>query len=244
MERLLQKEKVSHDDLLPKEVVDTFFGRTCPPEPVVAPTPEQTIPKKTAYRTVLLAFLFVVLLTAAFSIGYVLSSSRTPKSPDTKPKLPVEEATVNPYGKLVYNGIFDRNILTNLSFEGDAERSSRILSSSIKLINREKLGWARMSLNFVTPVDLSNTKLAILAKSGPDSIAITLRFSDIDGNVFEMPHLRFAPMWELKNVSLQNNSSLKKVKSISIEYGSGSTGNKKNSSLYIKEVSLKKGEEV
>jgi len=240
MERLLAKDNQAHEDFLPQEVVDTFFGKSKPPEPQKPTEPQKKPPKKTEYKAVVLAVIFCMVLTAAFMIGYFVSSKNLRNEVRAEPTIPIEKKTLPDYSKLVYDGLYDRNIIKNVSFEGDAKAKSQMLQKSMKLVNDKRLGWARLSITFDKPLDLTKSVIMILGKSSFGTKAISVILGGVDNSSYEAPFIKYTSKWEWKKINLQNHLGLKNIKQLSIEYGSQTVGNAGDTSIYIKEIGIKK----
>ncbi|MEE9118230.1 MAG: hypothetical protein V3U02_06525 [Calditrichia bacterium] len=229
MDKILYNEIAPKDDVFSKEIVDVFFGKSRKPS-----DSKKTPPKRPYYKI----FLFGLVLLVMFAcLAYYLVNANLPN------KKNIVTTYGDSYNRLLYNGIFDRAIIKSLSFEGDAKQESIILRNSIKLVNKERLGWARATFKLNNYQDFSNTNLLISGKSGSGRKFITLILRDTQGGVYEIPRIRFSPNWEQKSIEMisEKGFDVKRVDGISIEYGTQATGNTNGAIIYIKEIGLRKG---
>lgn len=230
MNKISYKQIAPKDDIFSKEIVDIFFGK-----PQKSSAPKETKPPKKPYYKI---FLLPLILLVTFALlAYYLTNK------DLLNKKNIVTTYGDSYNRLLYNGIFDRSLVKSLSFEGDAKEESIILRNSVKLVNKEGLGWARATFNLNNHEDFSAVNLLISGKSASARRSITLILTDAQGRAHETPGITFSPKWEQKFIEIKNveDFDIKRVNGISIEYGAGTTGNTDGAVIYIKEIGIKKG---
>jgi len=223
------------EDIFNKEIIDTFFGKKKEKkftERPLSPRPKHKHPRQKRNLALIAIAIGVAFLSLALISFIILQRLSHKKS----------AASIYPsrtYLKLLENGVFNRSIVSSFSFKGDAKEQSVILQNHIKLVNSGKLGWARISCDLTEPQDFSNVNLLILARSQHAAKSL-LVLMDADGNGHLIP-LKLSPKWEWKSVSLEElrDINLKKIKSISIEYGFLATRNANGTTVYIKEIGLR-----
>lgn len=220
------------DDAFPEEIIDTFFKKSIK-QPDAEKIPPISPKKKQNLR---ILFVISLVLALALAFSYYLIN---PKPFTSKKNVPIDSTT---YNRLVYNGVIDKDILNYFSFEGDAKEESSILINSVKLVNKNKLGWARATFQLNTYIDLSGVNILILGKCVHGLKSINLILDDIEGNSYQFSNIGFSPDWELKNIELENikNFNFKKVQRLAIEFGTKTSGNTDGSVIYIKEMGFRK----
>lgn len=229
MNNILYKEIEPKDDIFHKEIIDTFFGKS------EKPTHAKKIPPlkkdlKPAIITALILSAGLVFLISLIIVKFLPARETAPYDNRF-------------YSKIVYNGIFDRNLVETFAFEGDAKANSMILRNSIKLVNTEKLGWARATFDLNASYDLSNSNMLIMGRTKAGRKSVILIMSDTKNRICEFPNIIFSPGWEWKNIESReaDDFDFKNVKSIAIEYGKEIAGNDNGAIIYIKEIGVRRG---
>lgn len=256
MKNPVSKEIDQHEDIFHQEIIDTFFGK---PKVVIEepknitilspqdsaeskqePVKEETADRKDNAAPVLKPkpYRFIYTLLGTFSVILVLITVFLFKGVF----LPAAKANVkfDNYKRFISNGALDRYLVKSFSFEGDAKEQSLFFSNTVKLVNTGKYGWARAVIMLNSPMDFSKLHLLILTKSDPGVRNVILILKDALNNTYRFP-LTVSPTWEWKNISFSNVGSfdIRNVYSISIEYGSETVGNSRDSEIYIKEIGIR-----
>jgi len=70
---------------------------------------------------------------------------------------------------------------------------------------------------------------------------INLILKDFQNRFYEYPGIRFSPNWNLKHVYLDKTGDidLKRIKELELEFGSLTAGNKKNSTIYLRDIIIR-----
>ncbi|GEM_PF-3573710 len=221
MKKFRESEKM--DDLLNKEIIDTFFKKSS----------SGVLQKKKSRKKNLLAvfaalaILVPVLIIAVICFKGILS--KTPARPQTlyRPEYIMKNGKIN-YFKT-----------EKIYFDGDAVEKSAILGFSAKLANRATSGNASLTMIFKKPSDLTEKFLSLSGKTanGKKNVAIILK--DADNRFLEFSGIDFLPDWDLKHIyfnNAKNNFNLKMVKELKIAFGLRDTGNTPGTVIYIRDI--------
>lgn len=239
MNKMLSKEIDNKDNILPKEIVETFFGKSAKSEHTQIKKPyfkNNTAPIRVSFPPYMIALLSIFMLSGIFYISYLAANHYD----GNIHKEPAVVGSSN-YLKILDNGVFDRYYVKSFNFEGDAKDKSMILGNGIKLVNSGRMGWARASIVLKDGIFLNQGKMMVLARSLPGSRMVHIVLKDLYGHSFKMP-IVISPKWGWKTVTVKNRRSvdISKVNSIALEFGTMTTGNDKATEIFIKEIGIRK----
>ncbi len=214
---------------IPKEVIDTFFKKA-------AGISEEKKPKnrkKTLLFIISLSSLALVLSTISIILYIIPYNKKVPKT-----------VALNrfPYtGHVVKNGLVNRFNIIEARFGGGASRKSAFLKNSIELTNSGNEGRASLIIKFREYLDLDGKNILILARAKYGTKKINLILKDFQNRFYEYPGIQFSPNWNLKHIYLDETRGidLKRIKELELEFGSLTTGNKENSTIYLKDLTVR-----
>ncbi len=226
------------EDIFHKDIVDTFFGSNQNKKYTHYKKKKKLSPLRITVILLLIVF-SVVFITVV--IDMVRFNTRNFHIVKTVPKY-VQPDTV----KLLHNGIRNVNFVSKISFEGDAFLKSTFLQKSIKLVNNEKWGWARVQLKFWDLYDMSGCTIRLLGKSADGESHINVMLIDDNSNVITFKNITFHDRWRWADLRSDNNDisfDFSKVKLMSMEFGSLTVSNKSGAVIYVKELLVEKNKE-
>lgn len=240
MRTLTNKNNEKRDEVFHKEILETFFGaggKGAEPE-------KKAAPEKPRKRTVAARFIRILwpvvlsLASVAFVASFIIIDMKGKRA--ASGASPVSDGQRG-YVTILENGIFDPMTIERFAFEGDAKERSVFANNSIKLVNAERLGWARVSVHFADYADFSEGGLLIYAKGYPGKKEIAVIVRDDQGNMAK-GGVSLSPQWSWKNVGFEASETidLERIKKASIEYGAATTGNGDGSEIYIKELGIRR----
>lgn len=216
------RETGKMDDLLNKEIIDTFFKKSVPDVPKKKKARKQVV----LFVSAALAVFGLVSIIAAFYIKSIL-----PKAID-------RPAAVYRPEYIMRNGRINYSKTERIYFDGDTRGKSALLGFSARLVNSGASGNASLTVVFKKPADLAGKLLFLSGKAVEGEKNITIILIDTEGRFLEFPGVRFFPDWASRYIYLntKNNFDLGKVKEVKIEFGSRDTGNVRGSVIYIKDI--------
>ncbi len=133
------------------------------------------------------------------------------------------------------------------AFEGAAYlNSSKDKDGTLTLINSSVAPFARASLIFDPPLDLSRARLIFYAKGGRGGETVAVALKDAEnvqgfykGKLFPFPD-RLSTSWQKADIGLQEETAkdfdASHITSLRFEFGSKDTGNKPGDTVMIKDL--------
>lgn len=224
------KEIFPDEDIAPKEIIDTFFKKSAQDHPQKPP------PKKR--KKVLLLIAFALLLTLAFSIIIIILYRQRGISYNQQVSL--SKFHYSEY--IIKDGQINRFDIEEVYFEGDAREKSSFLQDSVKLVNFGDYGRAALTMRFKEFLNLGGKNILILARAESGRKLLDLILKDAQNRFYEFPEISFSPNWNMKHIYLDEKKhfDLKKIKEIKLEFGSHTAGNEENSTIYIKNITVRR----
>ncbi len=159
-----------------------------------------------------------------------------------------ERMDVSPSKTVKQDGLAQQKIyLDDVIFEGAAKLKSAKNKNVLVLVNSSVAPFARASIYFKTPIDLSGKKIAFTAKGvrGGEDVAVGLRdASNISafekGRTYVFPN-KLSSDWQAAEVDPEKgveNFDVTRVTSLRFDFGSKDTENKSNDTIYIKDLEI------
>jgi len=218
---------------IPKEIIDTFFREA-------AGLPQKNARKK-GKKTLLLIISLISLslaLSAIIIILYIISYKG--KEPGFNKTVNVNKARYTE--NIVKNGLINRSNIVEVRFDGDASKKSAFLKNSIELTSSGTRGRAALIMKFGERLDLGGKDILILARTKYGTKKMKLILTDVQNRYHEYPDMRFSPNWNIKHVYLDNTGDidLKGIKELRLEFGSLTAGNNENSTMYLKDITVRR----
>lgn len=144
---------------------------------------------------------------------------------------------------IMKNGQRYSNLVKKIGFYGGCQHSYQ--DEAIKLVNAKFFQWSSMGIDFIAPVDLRKKKIVfkIKGKSGGERLKLTFR----DNSAFNFePQLVLTPKeptlsseWQLVDINVDDfykELDPSQVVHIGLEFGTNTTGNPANATLYVKDI--------
>jgi hypothetical protein len=137
--------------------------------------------------------------------------------------------------------------LEDVAFEGSAKLKSTKNKNVLVLANSSVAPFARASLYFRTPIDMSGKKIIFTAKGahGGEDVAVGLRDANNvsafeKGRTYVFPN-KLGSDWQKGEVDPEkgvDSFDLTRVTSLRFDFGSKDTDNKANDTIYIKDLQI------
>ena len=218
---------------LPQEVIDTFFKTTAGD---VAQKKPPKKPKK-ALLFIASALSLSLVLSAIILILYIIPYKQ--KRAGFKEARDLNRPLYA--GHVVKSGLVNRQSIEEAYFDGDAAKKSAFLKNSIALTSAGTHGRASLIMRFREYIDLDDKNILILARAKYGRKKINLILKDFQNRFYEYPGIEFSPNWNLKHVYLNKVSEvdLKRIKELKLEFGSFTAGNRENSTIYLKDITVR-----
>ena len=214
-----------------KEIVDTFFRKSTPKK-----QPDRGRQKKKHMSlfivlTAVIALAFFVII----SILYIrkLSYHNHNKQPKAVTFLYSEN--------ILKNGSINRGNVGEVYFKGDAKAKSSLLKNSIRLVNSVSSGEASFVIKFRGLLNFDGKNILLLARTEHGINKVRLALKDSENRIYISPNMDIATEWGLKHIFMHGKTDfdLKHVKEMELEFGRRATGNKNNSVIYIKNLTVR-----
>ncbi len=218
---------------IPKEVIDTFFRKAAGIPQKEKPEEKPKNHKKTLLFILFLSSLVLVLSTIIIILYIIPYKKKVPKT--------VALNRFHYTDPVVKNGLVNRFNTIEAHFDGGASRKSAFLKNSIELTNPGNEGRASLIIKFREYLDLDDKNILILARAKYGTKKINLILKDSQNRLYEYPGIQFSSNWNLKNIYLDEarDIDLKRIKELELEFGSLTTGNKENSTIYLKDITVR-----
>jgi len=217
------------DDFSHKEIIDTFFGKSVPGKF------GKKSPKKHKRTQILIAaiILSVLALSAIIIILYKVRVF------DYRKETAVSKFRYSE--NIIKNGQIKRPLIEEARFDGDARGKSSFLKNSARLVNSGEYGRASLTVKFWEPLDLEGKNILILGRAEHGTKKINLILKDSQNRFYECPNICFSSSWNLKHVYLgkRRGFDLGRVGELKVEFGSHTAGNEKNSTIYLKDITIR-----
>ena len=222
---------------IPQEIVDTFFKKTSGGK---AQEKSPKKPKKALFFTVYILSLLLVLsviIRILYIIPYKQKRAGFKEASDLTRPLYIRH--------VVKSGLINRQSVEEVYFDGDAAKKSAFLKNSIALTNAGAHGRASLIMRFREYIDLDDKNILIMARAKYGRKKINLILKDFQNRFYEHPGIEFSPNWGLKHVYLNKVSEvdLRRIKELRLEFGSFTAGNRENSTIYLKDITVRGGRE-
>jgi len=238
--KTMANEIESKNDVFHQEIIDTFFGKVERHDinTKIIPVESQKPQKKP--KNLYLSSIMLVLSLIFFATGLLYFISA--KVSFNFPYLPFN-VSLN-YTKIFSSGSINYDNVESLAFDGDAKAKSIMQGDCIKMVNSGTIGSAKVKFKFKSTMDFSKLNLLFMIRSEPGPRAATLALTDTLGNT-RRAAIKISPSWEMKNMTFsdKNYFDLKKVSSVSIEFGTSTIGNSQGTEIYIKEIGVRRADD-
>lgn len=150
---------------------------------------------------------------------------------------------------LIAEGGLNRFIVKRLGFYGAALSKSRAIRDGLFLFNDGATGWASVGLDFVEPMDLSNSTLDFFVKGKHGNESLNLFLRDAENNSY-MPQAHntifeenMEREWQFVSIPFNTFDGVynsKRINHIGFEFGTQTAANEPGASIYIKNMKIVK----
>lgn len=224
-----RENRDKEEDFIHKEIVETFFKKSI-----------HDVPHKKTFeinrKTAIIAL--VALFSALVLSPIIIILYR--KSVDS---LGEKSALTEIYysKKIIKNGRINHSDIEETFLDGDAKAKSSFLKVSIKLVNSGPAGRAALVMRFREPLDLEDKHLLVTARAQNGTKKAKIILKNSKNRFYEFADMSFSSNWNMNNIftGKKHDFDLKSIKELKFEFGSNTAGNKEDSILYLKDLTVR-----
>jgi len=151
---------------------------------------------------------------------------------------------------LVKGSNLNEELVKDASFDGDAEKFSKVTDYCIFLCNSRGSGWANYAIELKEPLDLNRLDIRYLAKGERGDEYLSIVIVDADNRTYRVQRDMSAHLekeWRVYTVNfrgMRNVIDLSNISAIKFEFGSLSVGNSPITTIYLKDILVTKAKRI
>lgn len=221
------------DPYLPKEVIDVFF-KNAPGKPVHKGKSKK---HKKSHKKLMFSVASFLLLALVLSSIIIILYKKYTVAAGTGSHQPTSAYTET----LLKDGVVNRAKVERMYFDGDASEKSSFEEKDITLIATGAHGRAGLIMQFRKPIDLTDRNILLKARTKYGTKKLKILVKDSKNRYYEFSPVYLYSDWDIKNIRVTKarNFDLTGIKEMKFEFGRYTAGNEKNTTIYLKNVSLR-----